>query len=252
MNDNHSVDQSQQRWGLLAFLGIAGLVLLLGVCLVGLAVAVYANLSAAGPVVETGEEIVVITPYPRPLADGQGFGDPAAPVVVEVFTDYQCQACWRFSQETESLLAESAYVADGQVYYVIRQFPFLDDYIVSEKESDQAANAVLCAMEQGRFWDYHDMLLANQKEENQGAFSDARLQAFAEALGLDMAAFQECFAENRYQGEIDSDLALGSQYGVTGTPTVFVNGKTVTPGYLPSYGDLKKAIEEALKGGGSG
>jgi protein-disulfide isomerase len=104
----------------------------------------------------------------------------------------------------------------------------------------------MCAAEQGRFWDYHDILFANWNGENQGAFLDKRLVAFAEALGLDMAAFNACFEENRYKAEIDQDLALGDELGVSGTPTVFVNGKQLTPGFVPSFADIAQAVEAAL------
>jgi protein-disulfide isomerase len=75
-----------------------------------------------------------------------------------------------------------------------QQFPFLDSQSIA-KESHQAANASMCAFELGRFWDYHDMLFANQGEvENGGSFNDKRLQAFAESIGLDMNTFDDCFS----------------------------------------------------------
>jgi protein-disulfide isomerase len=151
------------------------------------------------------------------LADGLAMGDPNAPVVVEVFEDFQCPACRAFTEGVEAQLIDSTYIASGQVYYIFRQYPFLDDRVVTSKESDQASNASMCAMEQGRFWDYHDMLYANQQGENEGAFNDKRLQTFAEALGLDMTAFNACFKENRYSEEISQDLNLGQGRNVTGT-----------------------------------
>ena len=104
----------------------------------------------------------------------------------------------------------------------------------------------MCAMEQGRFWDYHDMLYANQQGENKGAFNDKRLLTFAEALGLDMSAFKQCFDENRYEEQINQDFEQGLQLNVTGTPTVFVNGTPVSPGYVPTYEEIEQAILAAL------
>jgi len=194
-------------------------------------------------------EVSSITPVERPLVDGRSMGDPLAPVVVEVFEDFQCPRCKDFSDTVEKSLVDSDYITGGQVYYIFRQFPFIDRNSAS-KESHQAANASMCAAEQGRFWDYHDMLFVNWNGENQGAFIDKRLVAFAENLGLDMGQFNACFKDNKYESEINSDYNLGLGYGVNGTPTVFVNGSGVTPGYVPSYDDLVQAINTALAGGG--
>jgi predicted DsbA family dithiol-disulfide isomerase len=71
----------------------------------------------------------------------------------------------------------------------------------------------MCANEQGRFWDYHDMLFANWDGENQGAYADRRLRAFADSLGLDKNAFGQCFDENRYKDQIDADRSAAEQAG---------------------------------------
>lgn len=189
-------------------------------------------------------EIVMITPVPRPIPDGTAMGDVNAPVLVEVWEDFQCPACRTYSSEIEPLITEN-YVDPGHVRYVFRQFPFLDQSVASN-ESQQSANASMCAAEQERFWDYHDMLFANWNGENRGAFSDKRLVAFAEALGLDMDSFNSCFQENKYRDEIAKDKTEGEQSGVSGTPSVFVDGQQITPGFVPSYQDISTAIEAAL------
>lgn len=191
-------------------------------------------------------DVTVITPIDRPLVDGRTMGNSDSPVVVEVYSDFQCPMCKIFSEETESQIAEN-YVANGNVLYIYRHYPFLDDRTAGN-ESDQAANASMCAAEQDRFWDYHDILFANWDGENQGAFSDKRLIAFADTLGLDMDQFEECFRENRYKAEIDNDFTKGLQSSVTGTPTVFVNGVAVNPGFVPSYEDMQSAIDAELLG----
>jgi protein-disulfide isomerase len=134
------------------------------------------------------------------------------------------------------------------VYYVFRHYPFIDKNTTT-KESYQAAKASMCASDQDAFWDYHDMLFVNWNGENQGAFNDKRLAAFAEALGLNIEQFNSCFKGDTYESEIDADYDQGLKYGVQGTPTVFVNSTAVTPGYVPSYEDLKAAIDAALAGG---
>jgi protein-disulfide isomerase len=189
-------------------------------------------------------EITTITSIERPMVEGRAMGDPQAPVIVDVYSDFQCPMCKVFADETEMQIALN-YVTSGDVYYVYRQFPFIDDNAPGN-ESDQAANASMCAMEQDRFWDYHDMLFANWNGENEGSFSDQRLMAFAEALGLNMDSFKKCFKENSYINEINDDLVKGRMLDVNGTPTVFVNGVAVRKGFVPSYEDMQLAIDAAL------
>lgn len=193
-------------------------------------------------------EITEIAPREWPSPEGLAIGDPEAPVTIEIFEDFQCSSCYQFWQQIEPQVIENM-VEPGQVRYVFRHYPFLDDYLGRAGESDQSANASMCANEQGRFWDYHDMLFTNWAGENQGAFRDARLVAFAEALDLDMEAFQACFDENRYRDEIEADRDLGDQMGVQGTPSVFVNGEIVSPGYVPSYDQIDEAVQAALAAG---
>jgi len=189
-------------------------------------------------------DIIQITPEARPSVDGKAMGDASAPVLVEVWEDFQCPACQSYSQQIEPLVMQN-YVATGKVRYVFHHFPFLDDNAAT-RESDQAANASMCALEQGKFWEYHDTLFANWDGENAGAFRDNRLVAFAESLTLDMAAFNTCFDDNKYKNEIDQDMAAGQAAGVSGTPSVFVAGRLLTPGYIPSYDDIAAAVEAAL------
>ena len=189
-------------------------------------------------------EIVTITPVARPQANGREMGDPNAPVLVEVWEDFQCPACQSFTQNVEPLVTEN-YVASGKVRYIFRQFPFIDDKAAT-KESDQAANASMCAADQNKFWEYHDYLYANWDGENRGAFTDKRLVAFAEALSLDMAEFNSCFDANRHNDVIQQDIADGNTGGVSGTPSVFVNGSVVKPGFVPSYEEMAQAIDAAL------
>jgi protein-disulfide isomerase len=191
-------------------------------------------------------EITPIAPQEYPLADGAALGDESAPVLVEVFEDFQCPACQQYSLETEPQLIEN-YVATGKIRYVFRHFPFIDDQSFT-KESDRAALASECAAEQGRFWDYHVIVYTNWDGENQGAYNDKRLGAFAESIGLDMEKFNACMRDERYQDKISQDLAAGRQYGATGTPSVFVNGVQVAPGYVPTFEQLSQAIQAALAG----
>jgi protein-disulfide isomerase len=232
--------QRQRRNRILTILAIVAVAIIV----VGLLV--YPSIQAATAPVG---EIISITPEPRPMAAGTAMGDPDAPVLIEIWEDFQCPACRDYSQNTEPLIAEN-YVATGDVYYVFRQYPFLDDRVPGT-ESKQAANASMCAAEQERFWDYHDMLFANWDGENRGTFSDKRLVAFAEAINLDMDSFNSCFEANLYRADIDQDRADGTAVGVTGTPSVFVAGQQLTPGFVPSYQQVSDAVEAALAASGN-
>ena len=136
-------------------------------------------------------EITTPTFSERPLVNKNSMGDPNAPVKIDVWEDFQCPACAQYSQEVETQVTE-AYVKTGKVLYTFHFFPFLDDNSVA-KESDQSASASMCAADQGKFWEYHDMLFANWNGENEGAFNDTRLVAFAETLSLNMDEFNACF-----------------------------------------------------------
>jgi len=195
-----------------------------------------------------GLGITPITPRTfNTTADGTHLGDPDAPVKVDVWEDFQCPACKSYSEQTEPSVIRD-YVETGKAYYTFHFYPFLDGGMPGG-ESQQSSNAAMCALEQGRFWDYHDVLFANWDGENQGGFSDPRLTAFADFLDLDMDAFNVCFEENRYASRIQQDLVLGQSFGVSGTPSVFVNGTIVTPGFVPSYEAMVEAIEAALSAG---
>lgn len=231
--------QRQRRNRLITILVIAGVAVLIAALLI------------IPPIIEANQpvgEIIEITPATYPEPDGTAMGSPDAPVLVEVWSDFQCPACKTFAEQVEMQVIEN-YVAGGNVRLVYRHYPFLDDNVPGN-ESDQAANASMCAAEQGKFWEYHEMLFTNWDGENEGAFADRRLIAFAESLGLDMGEFQSCFEENRYKDQIQEDFTAGQQAGVRGTPSIFVNGQQVTPGFVPTYQQMAEAIDAALAGGG--
>ena len=221
--------QRQQQRQRLMTIGL----IVLGAALVVLAV-VWPQLRPVG-------EIITVTPAALPNTDGLSVGDPNAPVTIDVFEDFQCPACKRFTENTEPLVIENL-VATGKARYVFHNYPFLDDQS-PRKESDQSANAAMCASEQDKFWEMHSTLYANWNGENLGAFSDRRLQAMAESIGLDMDAFNSCFSANKYDAEIQADLQLGADMGVSGTPAVFVNGRPVVQGnQVPSYEQIADAV----------
>ena len=212
----------------------------IGLIVLGAAVVVFAVVS---PQLRPVGEIVTVTPAALPNADGLSIGDPNAPATIDVFEDFQCPACRNFTESTEPLVIQNL-VAAGKARYIFHNYPFLDgNGVGSSGESDQAANAAMCANEQDKFWEMHSILYANWNGENQGAFSNRRLQAMAESLELDMEAFNGCFTANTYEGELQADFDLGGQMGVSGTPTVFVNGQRVGQlRQVASYQEIADAV----------
>lgn len=217
--------------------------------IIGVAVIVIAGLIAAPSIraaVTPVGQIVQITPAAAPNAQGNSMGDQNAKVKVDVFEDFQCPNCRSFSNDVQPQIV-STYVATGKILYTVHMFPFLDSNSAT-KESQQAANAAMCAADQNHFWDYEQILYANWQGENVGSYTDKRLAAFAQSLGLNMTTFNSCFSSNKDKSKIDADVALATQLSVSGTPSVFVNQKEVAPGVVPNFSQMQTAIDAALAG----
>ncbi len=134
---------------------------------------------------------------------------------------------------------EEEFVSAGQVRVEMRLIAILGE------ESELAAQAAECANDQGRFWDYHDVLFANQEGKNRGAFLSENLKRFAEALALDGTTFDSCLDSGKYASSVRDDTAAAGQMGVNSTPTILVNGKEVTS----TLDDVRAAIQEELASG---
>lgn len=220
------------------------IIVISAVVVIGLAILGFIIVPTIRSATNPGGDFVQITPLAyNATMQGTTMGDPNAKVKIEIFEDFQCSACKTYTEYIEPDVVRQL-VEPGTVYYVFHHMPFEDDSS-TEKGSDQAANASECAAEQNRFWDYHTLLYANQTGIV-GQFSDARLRAFAKSLGLDMSQFDACYAENRYLSKIEQDTALSNSMGVKGTPSVFVNGKIVSPGRVPTIDQIVQAVQEAL------
>lgn len=186
----------------------------------------------------------VVTITPRALntkVDGVHLGDPNAPVKVDVFSDFRCSACLFYIQNVEPQIIQN-YVETGKAYYTYSTYIVIDRGD-GTNASLQSANAAMCAAEQNRFWDFHDTLFANQISEDASFFSDVRLVQMAENLKLDMTAFNQCFQTNKYAGDIQKDISRAESLNVTGTPSIFVNGK-----YVSNFQQVAQAIDAALAG----
>ncbi len=127
------------------------------------------------------------------------------------------------------------YGETGQVRLEFKQFPFLSD------ASKLAAEASLCANDQGQFWPYHDMLFANQ-----GSFSQSSLASYARELGLETDAFSQCLENGNYRQAVLDQFAEGQAKGVGVTPTIYINGQQLE-GAQP-FENLQSIIEQELGG----
>ena len=196
------------------------------------------------PQFTTIDDIIVPDTTTLPNPDGLSLGDPNALVVIDVFEDFQCPACQFFSESVEPLIIQYL-VETGKARLVYRNYPFIDgEGAGNGGESDQSANAAMCANEQGKFWEMKSVLYANWNGENQGNLNNRRLTAMAEAIDLNMSAFESCFRDNKYQADIQADFDFGQDIGVSGTPSVYVNGEKVgQPGKIATFQEIAVAVD---------
>lgn len=169
---------------------------------------------------------------------GLVYGNPSAAVTVTEYLDFQCPACVRAGLNVMSEI-EDRYIESGQAKLEIKPIAILGN------ESVAATEAAYCAADQDSFFAYHDILFANQGAENDGGFNDNRLKEFAARVGLDTAAFDNCLDSGQYESSVKADTEAAKALGVSGTPTIFVNGQRVNT----SIDEISGAIQAGLGGG---
>ncbi len=123
-----------------------------------------------------------------------------------------------------------------QVKIVFKDYPLTNIHPHAQK----AAEAARCAGEQGKYWEYHDILFANH-----AALAPELLKKYAADLQLDAAQFAACLDSDKYASAVNKDLAEGTRVGVSGTPAFFINGRFLS-GAQP-FSAFQQAIEEALE-----
>jgi len=170
-------------------------------------------------------------------------GASNAKVAVIEFSDFQCPFCGRYDKDTYPAILKD-YVDTGKVKYVWRDYP-----LEFHQNAEKAAEAAHCAGEQGKFWDMHDRLFANQQN-----IAAADLPKHAEALGLNVSLFQQCLDSGRFATEIKKDIADAGGAGISGTPSFLIgvvqpNGSVRITKKLvgaKSYSEFKSAIDAVL------
>jgi len=159
------------------------------------------------------------------------YGNERAPVTVVVFADFECPHC----RQEAPVLRQAIDQFRGRAKLVYKHFP-----LSGHVRAKAAAIATVAAMEQGKFWEMHDMVF-----ENQTTLEDADLRRFAQKIGLDMARFDAAYKAKSGQQLVEEDRSEGEKLDISGTPAVFVNGR-----YMNQYlfgGTITGWIDDALR-----
>ena len=185
-----------------------------------------------------GAKVAIFLEEPEPIrvaVKGEGAfvkGPKDAPVTLVEFTDFHCPFCGKAVATLKDVMREY----DGKIRWVFRDFPIASLHPGAPK----AAEAARCAGEQGRFWEYHDLLFESQ--------STATIEDFkrsAEQLKLDLKSFGQCLDSGKHHAAVEADVQEGARLGVTGTPTFFINGRILV-GAQPLE-SFRKIIEAELR-----
>ena len=163
--------------------------------------------------------------------DAPSFGPADAKVTMVEFSDFQCPYCSKAAQVTQKIKDKYG----KQVRFVFRQFPLsFHDKAHGAAEAGMAANA------QGKFWQMHDLMFANQ-----GALDRESLDKYAKQIGLNLATFKKAMDSKQYLAAVDADVKLGGDAAVSGTPSLFLNGTRVQD--PTNFDALSGMIEAELK-----
>ena len=188
----------------------------------------------------TGAFLALRRPQASPLSSARLAADPAlgnatARVTIIEYGDFGCPTCRGWEQAGVRQHLIQAY--GDKIYFVWRDFP------VITAQSPKAAEAGQCAFDQGKFWEYHDLLY-----ERAPALSLADLKAYAVELGLDAAKFNRCLDTGQDAPKVNQSLQQARGLGFSGTPSFLINGqKLVGPAGFDSF---KNLVDAALASGG--
>jgi protein-disulfide isomerase len=157
-------------------------------------------------------------------------GPASAPITIVEFSDYQCPFCARVNPTLDQVRQTYG----DKVKIVFKDFP-----LPNHPQAPKAAEAGHCAGEQGKYWELHDRMFANQQ-----ALQPAQLKEYATAVGLDMNAFNQCLDSGKHAGRVVENMKSGEALGVGSTPTLYVNGRPIVGAQSFEY--FKSVIDEEL------
>jgi protein-disulfide isomerase len=144
-------------------------------------------------------------------AVGPSKGTASAPITIVEFSDYECPFCGK----VEPIVKELLQTYEGKIRLVYREFP-----LAMHEHAQKAAEAALCALDQGKYWELHEKLF-----ENQRALEVADLKGYAKSVGLDAAKFDPCLDGSAHAKDVAASQKAGEEAGVSGTPAFFINGR---------------------------
>jgi protein-disulfide isomerase len=222
-----------------------------GIVVAGIAAALAVSSSAAPATVTekpttTNNIDQITTQLMSPSIGGApALGSDDAKVTIVEFGDYQCTWCYRWHEGTKDTLVED-YVETGQVRFLFKDFPIND---LSDRASSLAAEASYCAGDQGRYWEYHDVVYSNWEGENTGWVTRASLERFAQdAEVTDISAFSDCMDSGRHAAVVRSNYNLARSVGLDATPSFIVLVEGETPQLMRGahpYSTFERVINDA-------
>ncbi len=171
-----------------------------------------------------------VPPSSKISVDGPSRGPRNAPVTIVEFSDFQCPYCKRAAVGLKPLIQSYG----SEVRFVFKQMP-----LSIHADAFKAAQASVCAGDQGKFWEYHDILFGASE------LSEQALKKYAADLGLKTNEFDTCLDSEVSATIVRKDMQEAMQAGVQGTPTYFVNGRIVKG--MKSSEDFKNVIDQALR-----
>jgi protein-disulfide isomerase len=163
--------------------------------------------------------------YQSALLDGTAIGKADAPVTVDIYEDYQCPICAKYSMTVEPVLV-SQYVTPGKVRIVHHDIGILGRR-TADDESVLTARGGYCANVQGKYWDYAHWIYNNQDGENAGGFRRERVIAIATAALLDPTAFGTCLDDPATIAAVDKANADSAVLAIDSTPTTYIGGQKI-------------------------
>lgn len=182
---------------------------------------------------------VAIDPAELSRVQGISIGSNDAPVVIYEFADFQCPGCATFAAFTSPLIKERL-VETGMARFVYYDFPISSIH----PHSFLAARGARCANEQGKFWEYHDILYGRQSTWSGMRDATDFFVELAGVVGLDENSFETCLRSDRFQDEVSRSLQLGVMLGVGSTPTIVVNMKRLEG--VPEFSELEQIVRSEM------
>lgn len=209
---------------------------------------IYASYFHTDTYGQNSNEKIKALPLQDLIRNGSPFqGKVSAPITIIDFSDFQCYLCNRFVKNTEPLMNQS-YIQTGKVALVFNHLPNRGF------DSMGAALAAQCTNDQGKFWQFHNLLYSNQKAIDSGWVSKENLKNFgSQILGLDIKRFDRCFDSEKYKSFVQKDIELALSFGFKETPSFIVensNGSSqeTMSGALP-FESFKAVIDKKISAG---